>query len=492
LIDAELTDGSGYYEFCGLMPGTYTVEEVMEDNYRQISAPGPITLVCDDSIYNNFTNEPLGKIIILKYDGSTEPLQLLGGATFTIEPNPYGGPQLIIIDGGLNDPDGEANGTIILEDVPLGCYWINETVAPPGYDLSPPNYICITYAGEVNTSTHIDYPLGGCSLTPGYWKTHSTYGPASKPDPVWMDDDMDGDGTNEGPDEQFFDSSKTWLSIMNMKTNAKTKTYQQLAFHYVAAYLNGLNNGNEPAHISANMSEAERILDQYDINGGGADYFKIPKKSADEALAKQITSTLGFFNEGCIENWPHCDNATLTIYKINDRTGEPIPGWNFSIYNAHCDTIINRTTDAEGKIEMDIGAGYYEISEELTGNWTNLGANPLSITIAEDENKTVYIHNAQNDPPVANDDAYFMTKDATLTVGIPGVLNNDNDPDGDEITVLSATSPSHESSFSIWGDGHFTYHPETDYVGIDTFTYTISDGYGGTDTAVVTITIEEN
>jgi hypothetical protein len=239
------------------------------------------------------------------------------------------------------------------------------------------------------------------------------------------------------------------------------------------------------------MSEAERILDQYDVNGGGADYFKIPRKSADEALAKQITATLSYFNEGCVIGWPHCDNSTLIIYKIDDRTGSGIPEWNFTIYNEYCDWTLNLTTDSEGKIEIDLSAGYYEISEELTGNWTNLDANPYPVNLGENETLTINIHNAQNDPPVANDDYYTMPMNSVLTVGVPGVLNNDNDPDGDDIIFLFATSPSHESSFSIWADGHFTYQPVTDYFGTDTFTYTISDEYGETDTATVTITIEE-
>ena len=72
---------------------------------------------------------------------------------------------------------------------------------------------------------------------------------------------------------------------------------------------------------------------------------------------------------------------------------------------------------------------------------------------------------------------------------LEGLISNDFDPDGDSIYVQQATSPAHEASFSIWPDGHFTYTPETDFVGIDSFTYTITDGYGKYATATVTIEV---
>jgi hypothetical protein len=37
-----------------------------------------------------------------------------------------------------------------------------------------------------------------------------------------------------------------------------------------------------------------------------------------------------------------------------------------------------------------------------------------------------------------------------------------------------------------------TYTPNAGYTGIDTFTYTASDGRGGTDTAIVTVTVTES
>jgi hypothetical protein len=66
------------------------------------------------------------------------------------------------------------------------------------------------------------------------------------------------------------------------------------------------------------------------------------------------------------------------------------------------------------------------------------------------------------------------------------VLANDYDPDGDALTV-TATGPA--SGGFVTTDGvTVTYTPYADYNGPDSFSYTISDGTGGTATAQVSIT----
>lgn len=96
-----------------------------------------------------------------------------------------------------------------------------------------------------------------------------------------------------------------------------------------------------------------------------------------------------------------------------------------------------------------------------------------------------------NDPPVAVDDAYSTIQDTTLTVDAPGVLVNDSDVDGDTIVVDSFDAFSQfGGSVSANPDGSLSYTPASGFAGFDTFTYTISDGNGGTDTAMVTITVD--
>ena len=69
------------------------------------------------------------------------------------------------------------------------------------------------------------------------------------------------------------------------------------------------------------------------------------------------------------------------------------------------------------------------------------------------------------------------------------MLANDNDADGDTLSVDSVTQPAN-GSVNINTDDTVTYTPHASYTGSDTFTYTVSDGRGGTATGSVTITID--
>ncbi|MDP9387074.1 MAG: Ig-like domain-containing protein [Actinomycetota bacterium] len=93
-----------------------------------------------------------------------------------------------------------------------------------------------------------------------------------------------------------------------------------------------------------------------------------------------------------------------------------------------------------------------------------------------------------NHPPVAGDDAYTTNEDAVLNVGAPGVLANDTDADGDNLTVGVTSAPAN-GTVTLNANGSFTYTPSTNYNGADSFSYTASDGNGGSDTATVSITV---
>ncbi|WP_395018683.1 cadherin-like domain-containing protein [Dongia sp.] len=94
-----------------------------------------------------------------------------------------------------------------------------------------------------------------------------------------------------------------------------------------------------------------------------------------------------------------------------------------------------------------------------------------------------------NATPITTDDAYSTDEDVKLVVAAgTGVLSNDSDPDGDPLTVTAFTQGAH-GSVVVNADGSFTYTPDKDYNGPDSFTYDASDGKGGTTTATVSITV---
>jgi hypothetical protein len=64
------------------------------------------------------------------------------------------------------------------------------------------------------------------------------------------------------------------------------------------------------------------------------------------------------------------------------------------------------------------------------------------------------------------------------------VLLNDTDVEGNSLTVSSYTQPAH-GTVALNPDGSFTYAPFANLNGPDTFTYTVSDGQGGSATGTV-------
>ncbi|PIE06354.1 MAG: type I secretion protein, partial [Rhodobacterales bacterium] len=91
-----------------------------------------------------------------------------------------------------------------------------------------------------------------------------------------------------------------------------------------------------------------------------------------------------------------------------------------------------------------------------------------------------------NDDPVAENDS--ETTILNTPVIIP-VLGNDSDPDGDPLSVIEATTP--DGTVAILPDGTLEFTPTTGLDGPAQVTYTISDGNGGTDTAVVDIMVRD-
>lgn len=89
-----------------------------------------------------------------------------------------------------------------------------------------------------------------------------------------------------------------------------------------------------------------------------------------------------------------------------------------------------------------------------------------------------------NQPPSAATDQVGTTPGTAITIN---VLANDSDPNGDALLITIDSQPVHGTA--VVQNGQILYTPQRGYVGVDHFTYIVSDGKGGTAQATVTITI---
>ena len=100
---------------------------------------------------------------------------------------------------------------------------------------------------------------------------------------------------------------------------------------------------------------------------------------------------------------------------------------------------------------------------------------------------------AINRAPTAVADDYTVNEDTPLTVAAAGVLLNDTDPDSNPLTVATPRPVSGPSNgtLTLNANGSFTYTPNADFFGTDSFTYKASDGSLDSSVATVTITVND-
>ncbi|HBN22575.1 MAG TPA: hypothetical protein DD412_04995, partial [Holosporales bacterium] len=75
-----------------------------------------------------------------------------------------------------------------------------------------------------------------------------------------------------------------------------------------------------------------------------------------------------------------------------------------------------------------------------------------------------------NDGPDATSDAYDVNEDGTLVVAPVGILANDGDIEEDDLSAILVSNVSH-GTLNLNEDGSFTYEPDENYHGPDSFTY---------------------
>ncbi len=110
-----------------------------------------------------------------------------------------------------------------------------------------------------------------------------------------------------------------------------------------------------------------------------------------------------------------------------------------------------------------------------------IDAATVTITIVPDTNGPV------NNPPSANNDAGIGQKNTAIQGNL---LANDNDLNGDTLTInqTPVVVPAH-GTLIINSDGSYTYTPDDDFTGSDSFVYEVCDSQGACDQAAVVLTI---
>src|SRR5439155_11517943 len=143
------------------------------------------------------------------------------------------------------------------------------------------------------------------------------------------------------------------------------------------------------------------------------------------------------------------------------------------------------TLSYEVNVNSPLAPGQGQISAQGTVSGDNFAA------VNTDDPETVAVNDptitSLNEPPVAGPDTIERFETQGTNVLVTTLLANDTDADGDTLSITSVSSPS-PGGATVTTDGERVYYtPLPGFTSSDSFTYTVSDGRGGTATGTVTV-----
>jgi len=249
-----------------------------------------------------------------------------------------------------------------------------------------------------------------------------------------------------------------------------------------------------------NMSakpETETALDRVGIELG------VKFETTTGGFVTGIRFYKGFYNVG--EHLVSLWKADGTLLATGVSTGESLSGWQTVSFSSPIQISAGTTyvasyhtggyysiTDgyfnsayANGAIKVQPGGGVFAYSES-TGTFPGNTFNGSNYWV------DVVFDAGPNSPPVATDDSGLtVNKNGTLTISIAALVANDTDPNGDALTITAVGNAVNGTVTLDTQTGNVIFTPNAGYAGPASFSYTLSDGRGGTDQGAVSLTVEE-
>lgn len=235
---------------------------------------------------------------------------------------------------------------------------------------------------------------------------------------------------------------------------------------------------NSGVFLNALTADADGNL--YAAGRGNQNLYQINTNGDVTVLGK-----IGSYAEGDItylNNAIYMTNTARQLVKYDLETSEVTTvatGLPYDIYGLTVldeNTLIGLEDDGDVWV-IDINTGDFEKTDRLAHYGTVNGAaiDPIAPP-------------PENLDPEAIDDVASGAENTAVVLQAAELLANDTDADGDTLTIVSVQDAVNGTAELLAGSVTFT--PAQGYSGPASFTYTIADGQGGTDTATVNLTVE--
>ncbi len=236
-LDETAPDVNGDFEFSGLEPGDYIVKA---------SADGNQGATCEAETSVITVDEP--EEVTVSADGSNETC--VGDNDGSISGTSSGADMIELWEAGqggakIDETAPAGDGSFSFTGLSSGSYIVKAVAA--GYHA---NVVCSAETEAIHIGGQI---CDGCTLTPGYWMTHSHAGGAPY-DETW---DLLANGENT----IFFMSGKSYIEVLS--TSPGGNAYFILTFAYIATELNFLNNAGSTPEVDAAFDAATLLLQTY-------------------------------------------------------------------------------------------------------------------------------------------------------------------------------------------------------------------------------------
>lgn len=475
------TAGDGTYVLENVVPGTYTVREVVPDGYVQT---GPVT--AEGDYYYAITRGLTTTGQLVKIDAST------GQVTFI----------------GLHQTNRNLNGLVRTNDGSL--YAISgEGAGNDAFYSVDPATGRATLIG--NTGREVGFGLAYDRAT------DTIYGVGH------VGQGMMGLLTYDRTTGQAVPVSTTGMAEPSRTSGIAFDSVQNrvLVYNHENGFIYGFNPAtgqgsllaDAPNSMGVNLTFVNgQLVMKRDFNGPNNEFIAIDPDTG--VVSSLFTASQGFTAESLefvdVPQFAHVVKVgvreTVTDIDFSNRRLNYAPvAADQSLSTDEDAALIGQlnATDRDDDLityTLETDAAHGKVTVNLDGTFTYTpdanynGPDSFRFRAADPDSAftigTVSIDIAPvNDAPNAADDEYSVDEDGVLTAAaLEGVLGNDDDVDGDTLTAALVSGPDHGELF-LNGDGSFTYTPDANFNGADIFTYKVSDGQGGEDTATVTITV---
>jgi ELWxxDGT repeat protein/VCBS repeat-containing protein len=223
------------------------------------------------------------------------------------------------------------------------------------------------------------------------------------------------------------------------------------------------------------------------LNFNGVDSFTYVARDSLGATSGLATVTLSVTT---VNDPPVANNDTLTLASGSSLSIVPatllandtdVDSTTLSVVSVSATAFGSLTFNPDGTFTYRPNTGFsgtdsftYRASDGTVSS-TNSATVLLSVTVAP------------NILPIANPDTFTTLEDTSLTVG--NVLANDSDPDNNTPLTASLVTQALRGSVTLNTNGTFTYIPNANSNGVDSFTYRAIDSRGGSSTATVTFSV---